>query len=931
MFDSSKEKFKGMKMKKINWFAITVLIFNSILFAQDKGNVIGKVIDSKTGEEIIGANVFLEGTNFGAATDIDGKYSINNIPAGIYNLNISYLSYTKTQIKNIEIISGKTISINSELVPEAITVDEVVITDKRDNSYESALLNQQKKSTSISDGISAEQMKRSTDATSSDALKRVTGISLVDNKYIFVRGTSERYSNALLNNSNLPGTEPDKKSFAFDLIPANLLENAVIVKSFTPDAPGDFSGGLVKLNTVDFPNKLTIRASYSTSYNSNTSLKSFKTYSGGSTDWLGIDDGTRNLPSEFPQSIANGFTAQEINNYAKTLTNNWAPKASKAPINNNLSISIGDGTTLLGQNFGFITSLSYKNNFNSSEIERNEYESNGERRFSYNGNQSTHSVLWGGLFNLSYKLNEMHKLSFKNTYTRSSDDEVAELYGTQYSDAGSEQIQTALRFVSRSVFSSQLVGEHYFSILNDLKVEWYASFAETERDEPDYRRVSYTREIGSTKPFAALLGFQANLKNGGRFFSDMYEKTRSGKIDFSMPLTSVKLKAGGFFEEKNRDFNSRLIGVIVNAPGNGFTDFNLLYLPIDKIFSAENFRNNGFSLSEYVNGTNNYFASQRVSAGYLMFEFPFDVLGSELILIGGGRVEHSDQSIKSLDLSGQKEININLDKSDILPSLNLIWKLNEVTNLRFAYSQTVNRPELRELAPFAYFDFSTQTSVRGNENLNRAVIRNYDIRYEIYPALGELISTSVFYKSITDAIEQVVVTGSALGSERTFMNSDKAINYGFEVEARFSLSHLANFLSDFSASGNYAWIKSEVTVEGTETTIARKNRPLQGQSPFMLNLGLTYSNPTFGTLISLLYNKNGARIVEVATAYEEDVIEESRDLIDIVVNQPITEIIEMKFAVKDLLGNNQIFRQGDKISRINGKNSSLSLGVSLKF
>lgn len=918
-------------MKNTIVLMVTVLTFNVFLFGQEKGNITGKIVDAKTGEEIIGANVILEGTTLGAATDIDGKYFIINVPAGIYNLNISYLSYSKTKVTNVEVVGGKTTTINSALSPEAISVDEVVVTDKRDNSYESALLNQQKKSISISDGISAEQIKRSTDATSSDALRRVTGISLVDNKFIYVRGTSERYSNALMNNTNLPGTEPDKKSFAFDLIPTNLLENTVIVKSFTPDVPGDFSGGLVKLNTVDFPNKLTIRTNYSSSYNNNTSLKSFKTYSGGKKDWLGIDDGTRNLPANFPANLANGMTAQQINEFAKTMNNTWSPSTEKAPINNNFSFSIGDGTTLLGQNFGFITSLSYKNNYNTSEIERNEYEANGEKRFGYKGTQSTYSILWGGLFNLSYKVSDLHKLSFKNTYTRTSDDEVAELFGAQYSDAGSEQMQTALRFVSRSVLSSQVMGEHYLPMLNDLKVEWHASFAEAERDEPDYRRVIYSREIGSDEPFAALLGFQANMKNGGRFFSDMYEKTRSGKIDLSMPLASLKLKTGALYEEKDRDFNSRLIGVIVNAPGNGFTDFSLLYQPIDKIFSPENFRRNGFSLNEYVNGTNNYKANQEISAVYFMAELPIDLFGNDIILIGGGRLENSNQQVNSLDLSGQKELNINLKKADLLPSINLIYKLNEATNLRFAYSQSVNRPELRELAPFAYFDFSTQTSVRGNEKLNRALIRNYDFRYEVYPALGELLSASLFYKSMTDAIEQVVVTGSALGSERTFLNSDKAVNYGFEVEARFSLRHVADFLSDFSINGNYAWIKSEVTVEGSETTVARRNRPLQGQSPFVLNLGLTYLNPNFGTLVTLLYNKIGNRITEVATAYAEDVIEQSRDLIDLTITHPITENFEMKLGVKDLLGNNQIFKQADKVARVNGKNSAISIGVSFKF
>lgn len=928
MLAASKEKFKGIKMKKTIFFVFT---FCALLFSQEKGSITGKIVDSKTGEEIIGANVILEGTTLGAATDIEGKYFIYNVPQGIYNLIISYLSYSKTKITNVNVEAGKTTVVNAALTSEAISVDEVVVTDKRDNSYESALLNQQKKSISISDGISAEQIKRSNDATSSDALRRVTGISLVDNKFIYVRGTSERYSNALMNNTNLPGTEPDKKSFAFDLIPTNLLENTVVVKSFTPDVPGDFSAGLVKMNTVDFPNKLNIRISYSTSYNNGTSLKTFKTYNGGSNDWLGIDDGTRKLPTDFPKSLADGYTRQEVNQFAKTLTNNWAPITDKAPVNNSFSLSVGDGTTLLGQNFGFITSLSYKNNFNNSDIERNEYEANGEKRFGYKGTQSTHSVLWGGLLNLSYKISDLHKFSLKNTYTRTSDDEVAELFGAQYSDAGSEQIQTALRFVSRSVLSSQIVGEHFVPVLNDLKAEWHASFAESHRDEPDYRRVIYSRELGSDEPFAALLGFQANLKNGGRFFSGMYEKNRAGKIDFTMPISSFKLKFGALYEDRERDFNSRLIGVIVNAPGNGFTDFNLLYQPLDKIFSAENFRRNGFSLDEYVNGTNNYKASQKLSAIYLMTEIPYFFLGSEVIFIGGVRLENSNQKVNSLDLSGQKELNIALQKTDLMPSLNLIYKLNDKTNLRLAYSQTVNRPELRELAPFAYFDFSTQTSIRGNENLNRAIIRNYDFRYELYPSLGELLSASLFYKSMTDAIEQVVVTGSALGSERTFLNSDKAVNYGFELEARFALRHLTDVLSNFAVSGNYSWIKSEVTVKGSETTIARRNRPLQGQSPFVLNLGITYINPDLGTQVSLLYNRIGNRITEVATAYEEDVIEEGRDIIDFTINHPITENIEFKLGIKDLLGKDQVFRQGDKIARVNSKSTIVSLGATLKF
>lgn len=915
---------------------ITILListtFFSDLFAEENGTITGRIIDSVTGEEIIGANVIIEGTNIGAATDINGNYKITNVSPGIYAVLISYISYSTVKIPNVKVTEGETTQLDAALKPAVISVDEIVIVDKADNSYESALLNQRKKAASISDGISAEQIRKSPDATSGDLMKRITGVSLVENKFVFVRGTSERYSSVLLNNVSLPGTEPDKKSFAFDILPGNLLDNAVVLKSFTPDVPGDFSGGLVKLNTIDFPPKLTLTVNYSSSYVFNNSLQSFKTYSGGKLDFLGIDDGIRSIPSGFPSSLSGqNFSPPEIVEYAKLFKNNWASQSRKAPLNNNFLISLGDGTTLLGQNFGFVAALSYRSNFSSTMVERNEYESSGEKRFGYKGVQSTQSSLWGGLFNFSYKLSNFHKLSFKNTYTHSSEDEVSELSGVQYTDAGAEQQQTALRFVSRSVFSSQLEGEHYLTSLSGAQVQWRTSFSESNRDEPDYRRIIYARELGTDDPFAAVLGFQANLKNGGRFYSDLYEKTKGAGVDLTIPISNFKMKLGGLFEDRNRNFNSRLIGMIINAPGNGYTEFDLLYLPIDEIFNPENFRRNGFSINEYANGTNNYTAGQTTAAGYLMIDAPFDFLNNELKIVGGIRVENSLQTINSMDLSGQNKINIELKKTDILPSINLIYKLSEESNLRLGYSQTVNRPELRELAPFSYFDFTTQTSVRGNENLRRAIIRNYDLRFEMFPSAGELLSASLFYKNISSAIEQVVVAGSALGSERTFLNADKAVNYGLELETRFSLGFIGEYFSNFFISGNYTRVQSTVKVIGTETTIERRNRPLQGQSPYAINLGLLFNEPVLGTSYSLLYNRFGRRIMEVATAYEEDITEEPRDRFDLVITQPLISNFEMKLSFKDILHQSQVFKQGKENARVNGKEASATLGISYKL
>ncbi|AFH49217.1 Outer membrane receptor protein [Ignavibacterium album JCM 16511] len=914
----------------IKVFLIFLLVYFP-LHAQDKGSITGLVLDKETGDAIIGANVLIENSNIGAATDIEGKFRIENVNPGKYNVIVSYISYSKIIIKDVEVTAGKSTELKVALTSEAISVDEVVVVDKLDRSYENALINQRKKSNSISDGISSEQIKKSNDASTSDALKRIPGVTLLDNKFIFVRGTSERYSNAQLNNTSLSSTEPEKKSFAFDLLPTNLLSNTIVVKSFTPDISGDFAGGTVQINTVDFPDKLKINLSYSTSYTSNTSFKDFSTYSGGGNFW-GFDNGTRALPSSFPANLGSaGLTRAEINELAKSLNNVWAPETKRAPLNNNFSVSIGDGTTLLGQNFGFVAAFSFRNSYKNSNVERNEFEASGEPRFAFKGNQSTYSTMMGGMLNLSYKLSDLHKFSLKNTYSRSSDDEVSVLSGAQFTDAGKEQIQTALRFVERDVLSSQLNGEHYFPFLNNIRMDWKTYYSQSNRNEPDYRRVLYGRDIGTNDPYAAILGFQPNLKNGGRYFSNLFDKTRGASIDLTIPTSYAKYKFGSSYEEKKRDFTSRLISVIINASGNGFTDFNLLYLPLNEIFAPENFRRNGFSIEEYQNGSNNYFAKQDVFSSYVMIEFPFYFLDQEFSFIGGARLENSLQQINSFDLSGQIPLSNQLKKVDILPSANLIYRISPITNLRLGYSQTVNRPELRELASFAYFDYATQTSVRGNPNLQRALIRNYDLRFEIFPGVGELISASIFYKSISDAIEKVVVTGSALGSERTFTNSDKAKIYGFELEGRFTLGFLGSYFNNFSLNGNYSWIKSAVTVKGTETTIPREERPLQGQSPYVLNFGLYLTEPTIGTTLGILYNRIGERIVEVATAYEEDVIEQPRDLLDFFISQPFFENFEIKLGIKDLLSQEQVFTQGDKKSRVNSSNTGISLGLSYKI
>lgn len=927
-----KTKINQNKKVFMKYFLILILTFFNIgLFAQGKGSISGVVRDESTGEAIIGANVLIENTFIGAATDLYGKFSLKDLEVGAYNLKISHIAYQTRIITNVLVEANKTTELKITLSNNVIETQEVVVAGKLDKSYESALLNLRKNSQNILDGISSEQIKKTTDGLTSDVLKRITGVTLIENKFVNVRGTSERYNVAQLNNTNLTSTESEKKAFSFDLLSASLIENANVIKSYTPDLPANFAGGIVQLNTISFPEDLKVTVGYSSSYTDNTSLRSFSTYSNG-TNFLGFDNGSRNLPSNFPYDLTkSGLSRSEINELAKNLKNVWSPTTTRAPLNQSFSFMIGDGAKLIGQQFGFVAAFNYKSDYKNSFIELNEYEASGEKRFEYSGNRSQISKNLGGLLNLSYKISGNHQINLKNLYSHSSDDEVSQLHGFQYTDAGKEQKQTALRYIERDLISTQLTGEHYLSFLNEAKIDWRVYLNNSKKSEPDYRRVYYGRDIGEDLPFAAILGFQPNLKNGGRFFSNLYDKSRGLSIDFKTKFYSARLKFGISFDRIRRDFSSRLISIIINAPGNGFTDFNLLYLPLDKIFEPENFRKNGFSIDEYVNGTNNYTASEEIFASYVMSEIPFSIFGRDLNIITGVRLENALQKINSMDLSGRIPISNHLKNVDILPSLNLVYKLSNNTNLRLSYSQTLNRPELRELAPFAYFDFTTQTSLRGNPELQRSFIKNYDLRIESFPGLGKLISASLFYKKISNAIEKVVVTGSALGSERTFMNSDYAEVFGYEFEGRFSFGFITNYLDNLSITGNYTRIKSSVNVKGTETTIARENRPLQGQSPYVINLGLFFNEPNIGTSFSLTYNRIGERIVEVATAYQEDIIEKPRDVVDLKISQNLFSGFSLNFGVKDILAKDIQFLQGNLPARTIKTNSTYSLGITYKL
>ncbi len=922
-------------------FSVLLCLFVlDISFAQSLGSISGKVIDANTGEEIIGANVLIEGTNTGAASDLDGYYSIKNLNPGKYNLLVSYISYTKSKIQDIEVFEDKNTTANITLKSETIELkDEVVVVGELSNQYEAALLNQRKKSIQISDGISAEQIKRSTDNTTAETLRRVPGLTLLDNKYIYVRGVSERYSGALLNNSPLASSEPDKKDFAFDLIPSNLIENTIVVKSFTPDEPGDFAGGLVKVNTVEFPTNTIFTFNYSTSYVNDVSTKSFKTYEGSGTDYIGIDDGFRDLPEGFPdpltyKSYDNSIGGNDTNRtyWSTKLNDKWGLFDQKAFLDQSFGVTYGDRFNVFENDFGIIGSVTYKTGFTSKEIRTRDIENqeNGAYFFDYEGNRTARNVYWGGIVNLSYRIGDLHKIGFKNTFTVNSDDEVTELQGFKY-DYQDERIITALKYVSRNLYSGQLSGSSYFPVINGIQADWRASYSSSFRNEPDYRRSAYTRDIAdsnSTVPFLAYLPRDPEFYAGGRFYSKLNEYKRGIGLDLGQSIGALKIKYGINHLNSSRSFNARLLSV--TDPNNGSSRQAIGNYALDSLYSVENFADRYIVMREYYDPSNDYTSSDNLFGYFLMIELPFNVFNQDLVLVTGLRIENYELRLRTTSsiASGMNPINVDKFNSDLLPAFNLIYRMNEDVNIRFSFSRTINRPQFREIAPFLYYNFEDQTQVRGNTELIQANIANYDLRFEMFPGIGELISFSVFLKELRNPIEKVFVVSTGQ-NDRSFANSPFARNAGFEVEYRTSLGQVWNELDNFSLTANYSRIWSEI--EETNLGVDRSVRPMQGQSPYVINLSLMYQNIEFGFTANIAYNKFGKRIVETANFAGDDIYELPRDIIDFVLTKGLGEHIEFKLSVKDMLGQPTEYFEDEVLVRKYTTNTKLSLGVSYRL
>ncbi len=921
----------NFNMKKFT-FLILFSLFIPAVYGQT-GTISGKVTGKNGGDLLTGANVIVEGTKMGATADLDGKYSIARVPAGTYKLKVSFISYNSVVIESVTVKAGETTKVDVTLEEASATMKEVVVTAEALQNTESSIVKEQKNSLEIVEGISGEMISKNGSSDGADVLKKMTGVTISDGKFAYIRGVGDRYNNTMLNGANLPSTEPEKKSFSYDIFPANLIESIITAKTFTPDKPADFTGGLVQIKTIEFPEKLFLNLSISSSYNTFGTGKDALTYNGGSR-WLGTDDGTRALPGSVPGTRLSSADPAALQSIGRSFSNTWGVSNTSLPMNAGFNLSFGDKYSFYGSDLlGVIASLTYSNSNEAQEIERNNYTFEGPR-YEYNGRNYRNSVMIGGLLNLSYKIGQNNKFSIKNVFSQNSDDEVTNFFGPYYYNPDYRD-QTSMRYVTRNLFSSQVIGEHFLDLLSGLKITWNANYAQSKRNEPDARRYVYSKPLDEEQP----LRFQLDQSLATRYYGDLIDINRGANIDFHFkPFENPNMpaiKTGFAYDLKNRDFSARSFGFKNKPGGNFMAKDSILQLSVGEIFDPANFGPNFIEITEITKPSDSYNSNQTIMATYIATDFAYEDVFK---LITGVRYEYSKQELASRSLTNE-EVKTTPEYHDFLPAINLTWHPVDEINVRAAFSKTLARPEFREIAPFSYYDFLENEIVQGNTDLKRTLVNNYDLRFEYYPArAADLIAIGFFYKSFTDPIEQVFLPSSSFEPIRSFKNAAKANNYGLELEVRKSLDFIHHSLFGLAFVGNASYIKSEVEFDNqnqTGTTYQESSRPMQGQAEYVLNAGLYYEYYEGGFSASLIYNKVGQKILKVGFGGLGDVVEMPRDQVDFTVSQSITKDLSLKFAAKDILAQDYLSVQrapgGDKTALRIKKGSDLSLGFSYKF
>ena len=869
-----------------------------------KAKLTGKITSTKN-EALASVSLTLQSDKTQVSkTDIEGRYSFTIDVAKNYTLVLTYVGYKNKTVQDI-----KATTANEDLVVDVVLeeansklADVTVSANRASNkgATDNALISFQKNTNTVASVISAETIKRSPDRNTAEILKRTPGASIQEGKYIIVRGLADRYNQAMLNGILLTSTEPDRKTFSFDLFPSQIIDNIIINKAFVPELPGEWAGGLIQVNTKDVPSKNFFNVQLGTSANSLITGKDFFKDKGGKTDWYGIDDETRALPigyttkSNFDTSSIGAKTA-----LGKTMSTNWAPIQTTAKPNINMQMNGGFAGTLFGKKIGGMIGISYANAYRFQDNVNNQNAISNEKFVpitELKDSKYFQDINMGAIAGLSMFLNPLNKISYKAIVNVKTANTYNSRMGSDYSRQdlvkGNEFI-----FGQNVFFTNQLTGDH--SLSSKLKFNWYGSFNILDSYSPDQRRIAYTKSITGSDPYVLNISNTLSQQSGSRIFQTLsdYIYTAGGDLTFKINQQNT-IKAGYMGQVKDRLYDAQLFAITMPIDNPA-----LRLLPAESAFVPDNFgtgRDNKFAFNSIQNRNFRYLANTILNAGYVQFDNKFS---DGLRVVWGLRVEDFDQLVGSVKKWDPRHTYSKV--TDYLPGVNATIKVGDKSNLRITGSQTVIRPELRELSALNIYDFELNASVSGNPSLKRTKITNTDLRYELYPAAGEMFTVGVFYKNFDNPIESIYQEAGGGTSLFSFQNVAKATAFGFEIEGRKKLS------KRFTLQANGSYINSKI-----DDAALNVSRQLQGQSPYIINTGLLYDVVEKGFNATVLFNQVGKRIYLVgdiqAGAGSPDVYENPRALVDFQISKKFSNNkAEIRFTISDLLNQRQIFYQNN--------------------
>ena len=936
-------------MRRMVWPVLALgIALPAPALAQDTGVVAGEVIDQNLAISLPGVPVEVVASGEIAYTDLDGRYRFE-LPEGQHELRIVMAGYAE-QTVTIEVVEGQLSSVQvalaSNVFAEEVTVSAPTL--EAASSTAAAQLMMRMRAPNVQDNIGAIEMSANNDSNAADAMQRVTGVSVVEGQSVFVRGLGERYSNTTLAGTTLPTTEPDRRIVPLDLFPTGLIDSIQVSKTYTPDKPSQFAGGLVEIVPLKLPDSTSFEFSAGGGWNSLTTGTMGLGYAGGGRDWAGFDDGTRNLPADFPArkvtrggrfSGTLGFSKEDLEQLGEQFNNVWDPQQESLPLDQSYS-------ALFGGRFGGLGIVATFRHAQGSQYTREQqtfYKVGGGgaiERFNgpYDFEITERSGTIGGVGNIAYQFTPNQRISFDNFFTHVGTNETRMFQGYN-DDAGNDIRNQRLWWVEEQITSHHIGGEHLFPTLSNSRFDWKLAFSRADREEPDLREVLYESD-----PARQAFVLADESQSGLRQFNDLADNTIEGNLNWSTLFAqwggvASQLKFGGSYIDRSRDFESRRLRFV---PRNLVTgDFsggrNLsqrvgyeivegrdldLSRPAEELFTVANI-GDVFELKEETRGTDRYDAAQEVGSFYGMIDLP---LSSSTRLVTGARIEQFRQDVETLDpftgtidqQTGEVQ-RATLDETDIFPAINFVYSLRHDQNVRLGYSQTVNRPEFREVSPFEFTDVVGGRAIVGNPNLNQSLIQNVDLRWEWFPGAEEVLAASFFYKQFDDPIERIVEPTAQLRT--SFANADTAKNRGLELEAR------SNIGPHVLVGANYTYVNSEVSLTAAARQVQTSlTRPLAGTSPNLFNAlfevrGLGYSG-------RLLFNYFDDRISDVGSLGLPDIIEKARHSLDFVFSKRFARA-SLRVAFTNLTDQAYEFTQGGAgpTQRIFNLGRSMSFGV----